>query len=877
MKKRSMKTAILIPSLTAITVGIILMIAIVAVFSSNTTKDLTNQLIEARVNEGISEFKALSNDIYGAVAAVSPVISNFANPEFTAGMKDPRANAIDVLGKVLLSNDKITAVWTCWEPNAFDRKDRQYAGTSFYDDTGRFAVYVYANGSSYTAETMVGYNDPAKSPYYHEPRKSGKPYITDAYVSNVGGKNTVVYSLAFPIIQNGEVIGVVGADIDLQSLIDVICNVRILEDGYIFVLSPNGNMAAHHNKDLLLNSYKTSWMNNYSGEFDNALMNGGNFSFTGYSDISKSYVMALGSGVMIGDTGRYWLVCGTVPESSVNASSMTLLKIIVAVGLSLIATVGIIIYCIIRSRLKKLPEVAEAAKKIAEGNFDVSLGTNYNDEIADVSNALFRVKDTVENLVYDIKDMSKKYKEGSITFNIDGTAYKGEYQSVAAGINDIINGMGEMIESSMMQITELGNGKFDIDIKKYPGDQEILTNMFISVQSNFKDFNDDISRIIMDAANGNLDVHMDVSRYKGDWSNIAKGINRMLETIVTPMQEAIDVLDKLSKGNLGVSVNGNYKGEFAVMKTTMNNTLTMLSSYIKEISAVLTALSKDDLDQAVEGEYVGEFSAIKTALNTIIDKLNNVISEIKGAAVQVACGAKMIATSSMTLSQGATEQASSVEELNTTVSMINADTRLNAENAKKAEALSDISRNNATTGNQDMSQMLASMESVRESSDGIAKIVKVIEDIAFQTNLLALNAAVEAARAGQHGKGFSVVAEEVRNLAGKSREAVQETAALIETSGSRVNEGAMLAEQTAKTLDAIINDVDSVANLITNIAESSIGQASAINQVTEGISQITSVVQNNTATSEEVASASQQLSSQAEMLQNLVSVFNIKK
>jgi methyl-accepting chemotaxis protein len=342
-------------------------------------------------------------------------------------------------------------------------------------------------------------------------------------------------------------------------------------------------------------------------------------------------------------------------------------------------------------------------------------------------------------------------------------------------------------------------------------------------------------------------------------------------SILGPVNKAVALANDIRHGDLSRRLKLGTRDEMGRMADSLDS----MADVLERRAQVAKAIAGGDLDQEVHLD--SERDMLGNALKDMVANMNDTLVEVRGSADQIAAGAEQVSEASQSLSQGSTEQASAIEEINSSMTEIGGQTRTNAQSASEADKMMRDAVNVVEGGKEAGQAMAVAMEEISEASQQMAKIIKVIDEIAFQTNLLALNAAVEAARAGRHGKGFAVVAEEVRNLAGRSARAAQETTLLIETAVSRVESGMDLTRRLDQSFEEIVQSAGNVAGIVAEIASSSNEQAMGVAQVNEGMNQVDQVTQQNTANAEQTASAATVLSDQAEQLQGVLRRFRLRE
>ena len=336
-----------------------------------------------------------------------------------------------------------------------------------------------------------------------------------------------------------------------------------------------------------------------------------------------------------------------------------------------------------------------------------------------------------------------------------------------------------------------------------------------------------VESLIQRAISGELNERIDTSVYSGFMKELGDGINSLLDTMVEPIGQCIDVMSRVADGDLNTNMSENK----------------------------------------------GEFGRLSDAVNTSIVNLRNMVEKITQSSARVATASTEIAEGNNDLSQRVEAQASNLEETAASMEQMTATVRQNADNAKGANTLAEDATKKASKGGDVVGQAVSAMSEINNASKKIADIIGVIDEIAFQTNLLALNAAVEAARAGEQGRGFAVVAGEVRNLAQRSAAAAKEIKGLIKDSVEKVDEGSRLVDESGDTLSEIVEAVEKVTELIAQIASSSLEQSTGIDEINRAIATMDEMTQQNASLVEETSAASQSLKDEGKQLLHLMNFF----
>ena len=406
-------------------------------------------------------------------------------------------------------------------------------------------------------------------------------------------------------------------------------------------------------------------------------------------------------------------------------------------------------------------------------------------------------------------------------------------------------------------------------------------------------------RACMDAVKGLTgEDFSDVAKTAGndEVAQMTRVINATVESMQTRVNRMLEVLGHVAKGDYSEQLQVAGKDALAHLAEGMRtffhdkqaaeqraadiaeNDRKQAAELRRKVDGLLDvvgAAAQGDLTRDVKVEGNEPVDELASGIGKMLTDLSQLIGQVTESTAQFKEGSRVIAESAQSLANGAQNQSASVEEMTAAIESLTLSFDTVTKRAQDANRLALETNTLAEQGGAAVQKSIQAMTLIRDSSQQIGEIIRVISEIASQTNLLALNAAIEAARAGEHGMGFAVVADEVRKLAERSNQAAREISSLIKESTKRVEEGSHLSDETAAALKEIIHGVESTATEIAEIASAAVEQAANAQEVSKAIQNVSQVTEQAAAGSEEMASSSEELGAQAQSLGELVERFKI--
>jgi methyl-accepting chemotaxis protein len=490
-----------------------------------------------------------------------------------------------------------------------------------------------------------------------------------------------------------------------------------------------------------------------------------------------------------------------------------------------------------------------------------------DDEYASISNSIYMIlgiiviillfityfaAKKIVNPIDRLKAAAHKVAQGDADFTIISNSHD--------EIGELEQAFGVMLTNIKEQASvanEISNGNLNVVINP-KSDKDILSNSLLKVANVIKSLVSDLNGLTGAALAGELHTRADASKYQGRYTEIVEGLNKTLDAVILPVNEGSEVLSQMSRGDLTARVTGNYKGDHQLLKNSIN--------------------------------------ALGESLCNLIKDVYDSVNASASASTQISSSTEEMAFGASEQSSQTNDVAAAVEQMTKTIVETTRNASAAADNAKKAGEIAGeggrVVKETVEGMNKIAEVVSQSAETVKKlgkNSDQIGEIIQVIDDIADQTNLLALNAAIEAARAGEQGRGFAVVADEVRKLAERTTKATKEIAGMIKNiqkdtseavesinkGTNEVENGKVLAGKAGESLKQIINASIRVVDEINQVATASEEQSATAEEISKNVESISNVTNETTTAIQQVARSAEDLNRLTDNLQKLINRFKI--
>lgn len=558
----------------------------------------------------------------------------------------------------------------------------------------------------------------------------------------------------------------------------------------------------------------------------------------------------------------------TLLETRAAGVSQSLIGTLAGITL-LIGLVAFFGYCLIAYFKKQMGVISDTFYRLTDGQFRNPLDMTAQDELGDVLRALQGMQVRMNVNLSEAKEQAtagQRIKQALDT--VESCVMVADNQLNIIYMNSTVGKMFKNAEADIRKqlpnfnADELLGANIDAFHKNPAHQRGMIPNLTGTLKSGLV-----IGGRSMDfVANP---VINDAGERTG---TVVEWVDRTREVRIE--EEIASIVEGVKAGKLNERIElSDKEGFFEKLSEGVNELTDVIENVFSDISSTMQSMATGDLTNRIDSDYDGVYLECKNNINASIDQIAGIVTQVNESAEFINNSSEEIASGNNNLSQRAEQQAANLEETASSMEELTSTVKNNADNAQQANQVATAARQLAENGGDIVSSAVSAMQEINVSSNKIAEIIGVIDEIAFQTNLLALNASVEAARAGEQGRGFSVVATEVRNLAQRSATAAKESKELIQTSVQKVRSGTEFVNETGKSLSEIVSGVKKVGDIVAEIAAASAEQSQGIEQVNQAVSQMDEITQQNAALAEQASAASVSMSEQSTKMTQLLGFF----